>query len=155
MKKMLVALVFAICSLSVTGQSIWIGGTPGRETDWMEARNWLDKKIPGSDDYVLIAHIGQEVYPVIRSVLPEIAGLEIEGGARLEVLPEGVMTVVPERQGGTGLSLIGTVTNQGVIRIGGLMKNTTDGGIENLVLAGEGKVVASEGNAAVLTWVEK
>ena len=84
MKNAILFSFFALFSCTTFAQNTWNGGTPGHEADWMEARNWSQQRVPGWNDNVVIPHLWHNNYPEIRTAVPAIAHLEVEGGARFE-----------------------------------------------------------------------
>ena len=148
MKKMLVALVIAICSLSVTGQSIWIGGTPGRETDWMEARNWSQQRVPGWNDNVVIPHLWHNNYPEIRTAVPAIAHLEVEGGARLAIKADGYLPINGSSTFNSGILLTGKIHNEGVLAITHTAQSAVDGNLANLAMQNNGRFTSDDQQSA-------
>ena len=82
----------------------WIGGTPGKENNWNEARNWSSQEVPDASSHVIIkdSNSGHHAMPVIskKAIVGSIqllsnAKLIIKTGAKLtidgtDVYSEGV-----------------------------------------------------------------
>lgn len=120
MKNTILISIFTLAAATLFAQNIWTGNTPGRETDWLEARNWSRQRVPGWNDNVLIPHLWHNNYPVVNTSVPAIAHLEVEGGARLKITSGGYLPIDGSSAHNSGILLLGNITNEGMIAI----KNT-------------------------------
>jgi hypothetical protein len=95
MKTLFTILALCLPFLLNAQQTIsWKGGTPGKTTNWEEARNWDKGRVPGPDTKVIIARAdnGHYAQPVISSPV-QIAELELQSGAELTINSTGQLTV--------------------------------------------------------------
>ena len=136
--------IFLIPCLATFAQSVWVGGTPGRASDWMEPRNWQDQQVPGWEDNVVIPHLWHDNYPEIGRVVPAIAHLEVEVGARLSITPKGYLPINGGSTSNCGILLIGTIHNQGVVSIINTAEASIDGQPEKLACQGNGRLITNE-----------
>lgn len=132
MKNLIVLLIVLITQSlnSVEAQNIWIGGTPGLETNWNIARNWSENRVPDWTEEVIIADVStiSGYFPVIDSEVEPIAHLEVQSNAHLTIKPTGILMVDGISTFNTGITLIGNIYLDGNLEI----KNTALNAIENL-----------------------
>jgi hypothetical protein len=126
MKTLITSL--AICLpflLSAQQVATWTGGTPGKNTDWNEPRNWDIGQIPGPDTKVIIARSdnGHYAQPIISSPV-QIAEIVLQSGATLTISATGQLTVDGTHTYSRGIVMQGgTLTNEGEI----MFKNIDEG----------------------------
>lgn len=98
-------------------QVVWIGGTPGKTTDWNVASNWNKNKIPTDLDDVVIPNLeGQgEFYPVITGFPSSIQFLFVESGAKLEIAEKSMLTIDGTNTFNDGILNFGRVKIKGEI----------------------------------------
>ncbi|MDX9905206.1 MAG: GEVED domain-containing protein [Bacteroidales bacterium] len=97
---------------------LWVGGTPGAESDWNTTDNWDDGRIPSVSTDVIIPS-GLLNYPEISGVL-NCQDLQIKDGAEVVVQPGASLSVTGDLivgQGSSGNLIIdgGTCIVNGVI----------------------------------------
>ncbi|MCB0571727.1 MAG: hypothetical protein KDC66_18285 [Phaeodactylibacter sp.] len=144
MKKQMIISIILMSSMTTFAQSVWKGGTPGRPTDWMEARNWSNQRVPDWNDNVVIPHLWHNNYPEVTKAVPAIAHLEIEGGARLNITPSGQLAIDGGNTYNTGILIIGTIQNEGMLSINNTMDSAIDGRAEKISNTGNGKLYVDE-----------
>ena len=87
--KTLLITVFTLTVFSVTAQTTieWVGGTPGKETNWDEPKNWSSHRVPDEFSNVVIPDVAAttQSYPVIRSGVVELNSLMLESQAKLTI----------------------------------------------------------------------
>ena len=98
MKKLISAFVLLV-ALQVSSYSqttaTWMGGTPGKTTDWNCPTNWKEGRIP--DDYTQVLIPSDLLYyPVIKSNVPDIDALMVTGGATLTIYQNESLTILGE-----------------------------------------------------------
>lgn len=83
-------LFFAANELNAQVQNKWVGGTPGRSTDWDAASNWSLQRVPNEFSDVVIPNTSTTTfsYPAIDKAV-EINSLRIESGAKLVIAETG------------------------------------------------------------------
>lgn len=138
-------LLFLSLSFSTTGQNYWKGGTPGAETEWNNARNWSENHVPDwSDDVVIIPNVATSsgYFPIIKNEVPEIAHLNIIGGANLTITSSGSLTINGENTYNYGIINTGQVHNLGKLNI----LNTGLSALSNL---DKSKSIKNEGVLAI------
>ena len=135
MKNATLIAFFTLISVSNYAQNIWIGNTPGHETDWMEARNWSKQRVPGWNDSVLVPHLWHNNYPKVSTRVPAIAHLEVEGGASLNINSGGYLPIDGSSTHNSGVLLTGRIYNEGTLAV-------TDAGGE--------AIAGTPGNLAIL-----
>lgn len=112
MKKQHVVFLFSLMSIltidpaTAQKQSVWIGGTPGREQAWNCPKNWSNHALPDIFTDVIIPDVSSQslANPVIRGRLVYIRSLTLEAGSRLTVEKNSVLSIQtfliqPENQG--------------------------------------------------------
>ena len=115
MKNLPIASFLLLICLTANAQAYWLGGAAGRETDWMEPRNWSTGQVPGWQDDVIIPYQDQSLYPEVRCVAPLIQSLQISKEASLAIGPEGVLTIDAYEKEETGMVLEGFIFNYGAL----------------------------------------
>ena len=91
-------LLFA--SLVANAQNTWIGGFPGRETDWNIAANWSLNSVPDEWDNVWIPNTSTTtfVYPVITTNAGTVASITMGFDAYLTLAGNGMIGIENEDQ---------------------------------------------------------
>ena len=148
MKNAILISFFALSSISSFAQATWSGGTPGRETDWMEARNWSNQRVPGWNDNAIIPHLWHNNYPEIKTAVPAIAHLEVEGGARLAIKADGYLPINGSSTFDSGILLTGKINNEGVLAITNTAQSAVDGNPGILSLQDKGRLTTDDQQAA-------
>lgn len=87
--KTLLILLMTLTTTCLIGQKAvtWIGGTPGKECQWNEPKNWSDHKVPNEFSNVIIGTKGNgsRYYPEIKSGVIELNALDITSNAKLKI----------------------------------------------------------------------
>lgn len=118
MKTFIAAISFLFCiqiTSSAQTTATWSGGTPGRTQDWNCPTNWKEGRVPDEFSQVIIPS-DRHVYPVIRTAVDDIDALRVDGGGQLTVSDGGQLTVLGESGRFNGMSLLGLIQNNGVLR---------------------------------------
>ncbi len=116
----LLTLTCLFLASSVMAQNTWKGGIPGAETDWNNPRNWSEGRLPDwSDDLVIIPNVRSQsgYFPIVKTPVPDIACLSIEGGAKITILSSGHLTINGESTFNYGILNTGEVFNSGYLTI--------------------------------------
>lgn len=119
MKNFILILAAALSlniSLDAQTTATWIGGKPGRPTDWNCAANWSEGKTPDEFAQVIIP-AGAQYFPVIQNEVTAIDALLVESGSSLTIQSGSVLTVLGETGRFDGITLFGKVTNNGLLEI--------------------------------------
>jgi len=119
MKNLLIIIaVFATFSLNAQTEITWIGGTPGQETNWNQAKNWSTNQVPDEDTWVIIkaTNSGHQALPVITSDII-IAGIEIQSNANLTIAQTGKLLIDGEMTYNYGILNVGKIINQGQVSV--------------------------------------
>ena len=148
MKNAILISCLALFSFPAFTQATWSGGTPGHETDWMEARNWSNQRVPGWNDNAIIPHLWHNNYPEIKTAVPAIAHLEVEGGARLSITSNGYLPINGSSTSNSGILLTGKINNEGVLAITNTAQSAVDGNPGNLSLQDKGRLTTDDQQAA-------
>ena len=148
MKNAILISFFALFSFTAFAQITWTGGTPGHEADWMEARNWSNQRVPGWNDNVIIPHLWHNNYPEIKTAVPAISHLEVEGGAQLAIKADGYLPINGSSTSNSGILLTGKINNEGVLAITNTAQSAVDGNPGNLSLQDKGRLTTDDQQAA-------
>jgi hypothetical protein len=115
MKTLFLSLTLVLSGSTIFAQQLvrWIGGTPGQETNWHEARNWSNYKVPDTFSNVLIPDVSTTTFsaPFISGGIVELNTILIESNAQFR-LAEGALLIVHEQATGlekSRLQLSGTI----------------------------------------------
>lgn len=95
MKNILIILtMLSTTTLVAQTTATWLGGTPGRETNWEEARNWSNYRVPDEFSNVIIKHTnsGHQSQPTIRGTV-EVLSIEIQSNAALIIDVDGSLLI--------------------------------------------------------------
>ena len=88
MKTFLIA-IFTLTTTFITAQTTvtWVGGTPGKTTNWNEAKNWSNHRVPDEFSNVLIPDVSATTLasPVIESGKIELNALMLESNALITI----------------------------------------------------------------------
>lgn len=119
MKTHLVLLPALLTVFSLQAQVEWRGGFPGRETDWLCARNWSDNRVPDDLDNVVIPDCSGRgaFYPEIRSRSARVQTLRINSGAAVSILAGAKLTVAGYGLPGGALFNLGKLENNGTLEV--------------------------------------
>ena len=123
MKTIIQSCLIAInicCLISmINAQSIWVGGSPGKETDWNTSKNWSNNRIPDWSDYVIIPDVSSQsgYFPIIDQAVESIPHLEIQANSQLTILPEGKLTINGSTFFNVGILLVGDLMAEGELVI--------------------------------------
>lgn len=88
--------LFFIFSTQLTAQNSWVGGTPGTPTAWENPRNWSENHVPDEFDLtVIIPNVSTTsgYFPIIKTEVPTISFLNVEGGAKLTIEADGYLMI--------------------------------------------------------------
>lgn len=140
MKNAFLISCLVMFSITAFAQNIWLGGAPGHETDWMEARNWSKQRVPGWEDNVVIPHLWHDSYPEISTSVPAVAHLEVEGGARLNITGEGYLPIDGSSANDHGLLLAGKIIIEGALAITNTARESIGGNLNNLDIRESGRL---------------
>jgi hypothetical protein len=99
-------------------ENVWLGGTPGQETNWDNPRNWSENRVPDEDSWVIVQNLntGHHAFPIINSEVI-ISGIEVHAGASLKVAAAGELIIDGEYANNYGILNYGDVINEGRISI--------------------------------------
>ena len=119
--KNLIVIFFCLTSINLFSQktTFWIGGTPGKENVWKEAKNWSDHKIPDENTHVIIKeqNSGHNAQPIIKDEII-VASIELQLGGILRILKQGKVKIDGRYTLSKGLlSYGGTILNDGTIEL--------------------------------------
>lgn len=109
MKSLLVLISILSCTALIAQNDVtWLGGTPGRQTEWNEARNWSNQRVPDEYSNVIIkwANSGHHAQPVIDGKA-EVLSIEIHGGATLSLGEDARLSIDGEHAYTMGIQLYG------------------------------------------------
>lgn len=140
MKTILLSISLLFClqiSASAQTTATWTGGTPGRAQDWNCPTNWKEGRVPDEFSQVIIP-ADRHSYPVIRTEVNDIDALSIEGGSTLTVTANGQITVLGESGRLNGMSIIGNLQNDGLLRYEGIGNTTAQ---VRGHISGEGRIL--------------
>ena len=86
MKSIITGFAFFCILQADTSQTTatWMGGTPGKTSDWNCATNWKEGRIPDENTQVIVPS-DLIFYPVIMSDVQDIDALLVAGGAKLTI----------------------------------------------------------------------
>jgi hypothetical protein len=96
MKTLLIAIFSLFTTITFAQQAVtWIGGTPGNETSWNEAKNWSKNKVPYEFSDVIIPDVTTTTFsaPVIKRGTIELNALQIASNGKLTVESEAKLIV--------------------------------------------------------------
>ena len=141
--KTLAAIIMLMISLttalSAQTTSTWIGGTPGRATDWNCANNWKENSVPDENSQVIIP-ADRYYYPVLVTDVDPIDALLVQSGALVTLTHSANLTIL----GGTGrmdgMILYGNIDNEGTLD---LRFDTGNGNVTMSRIKGSGMISGS------------
>lgn len=136
--KSLIIICCSLLPLTLSAQftAYWVGGTPGAETDWNEARNWNTQRVPNEDTKVIIkgSNSGHNAMPIITEDIV-VAGIELQYGGLLSISIKGTLAVSGEYTYSEGIvSYGGKLRNEGTI----LLRHLDQAAIANTLITCEG-----------------
>ncbi|MFT5165661.1 MAG: hypothetical protein ACI8P3_000889 [Saprospiraceae bacterium] len=88
MKILLITILTLTTTFTFAQQSVtWKGGTPGKETNWNEAKNWSNNKVPNEFSDVMIPDVSTSTFsdPVIKEGTVELNSISIGSNGQLTV----------------------------------------------------------------------
>ena len=109
-----ILLVSISSSLSAQTTSTWIGGTPGRATDWNCANNWKENNVPDENSQVIIP-ADRLYYPVLREEVDPIDALMVQSGAEITLTHSANLTILGSTGRMDGMMLFGNIENEGTL----------------------------------------
>jgi len=109
-----ILLVSISSSLSAQTTSTWIGGTPGRATDWNCANNWKENSVPDENSQVIIP-ADRLYYPVLREEVDPIDALMVQSGAEITLTHSANLTILGSTGRMDGMMLFGNIENEGTL----------------------------------------
>lgn len=103
--------------LSAQKVATWKGGTPGRNTDWYCATNWIEGRVPNEFSQVIIPDVSTTTSsaPVLGSGEVEVFSLLIHSGASLRIAKNARLIARDQEEDvawGEGLLLEGMMPNR-------------------------------------------
>lgn len=130
MKILLIAIFTLTTTITFAQQSVtWKGGTPGKETNWNEARNWSNNKVPNEFSDVTIPDVSTSTFsnPVIKKGTIELNCISIGSNGQLTVESDAKVIVYGFAEGiiKENLNLEGTLF---------VMEEYANSGLENVVI---------------------
>lgn len=95
---LIILSIFFLPALYGQIQNTWIGGFPGRESDWNCHKNWSKYKVPNEFNDVVIPDTRSTtfVYPVIKKGNIVINSLEMHPGTILHIHNSVNLTILAE-----------------------------------------------------------
>ena len=102
MKTLLIAIFTLLTTITFAQQSVtWYGGTPGNETNWHEARNWSNNKVPNEFSDVIIPDVTTSTFstPIIKNGTIELNSLSIVFNGRLTIESDAKVIVYGYMEG--------------------------------------------------------
>ena len=123
MKKVILPVALCLAALffvsTLAAQNYWVGGTPGKESDWNTAKNWSQNRIPDWTQDVIIPDVSTQsgYFPIIDSDVDPIPHLAIYSNAILTILREGKITIDGKTTFNSGLYLVGKIISKGDVVI--------------------------------------
>ena len=122
--------MMAMASNPAIAQEItsWIGGTPGKENQWDEPRNWENNEVPDENTHVIITskNTGHMSQPMIDGQV-EVGSIKVYSGASLTIGHEGELIIDGEYVYSEGLvNLGGVIKNDGMISLSNIEDLTTE-----------------------------
>ena len=104
-------LFMVICTFITTSTfaqqaTTWLGGTPGQERNWNEARNWSNNRVPDAFSNVFIPDVSFSTFsaPVIASGTVELNTITIASNGQLTIGKNAKLMVYNEAIGLRNLS---------------------------------------------------
>lgn len=120
MKSLFFVISILSCTVLIAQKDVsWIGGTPGQETNWNEARNWSTNHVPDEFSNVIIkwANSGHHAQPVIDGEV-EVLSITVQGNATLAINEQGRLIIDGEHAYTEGIQLYGgRLINDGQIEL--------------------------------------
>jgi hypothetical protein len=117
MKTMIICLAtFFLMHTVITAQTTatWVGGTPGKPSDWNSPNNWKEGRIPDENAQVIIPS-DRQYYPVINCEVPDIDALLVAGGAKLKLALDASLSILGQTGRFDGLTVLGMIFNEGML----------------------------------------
>ena len=122
----------------------WIGGTPGKETKWEEARNWSPQVVPDYTCKVVLPgyQTGHAAQPMVDGFV-EVLSIEVHQGATLYIKESGEVLI-----DGTDVYTEGIKNYGGQLHIDGALelKKVAGASLAELfeISAGQGSLIVNE-----------
>ena len=100
---LLLLLVLSAAPAFAQRENVWLGGKPGRPTDWNTAANWSKGRVPNEFDDVRIPCTATttRAYPVIASEV-EVQSIWVEPGAEVQLAAGLALVIHWEGRDGEG-----------------------------------------------------
>ncbi len=126
---------------SITLRTYWVGGVEGAATDWNHPDNWSTREVPSGISDVIIPNVARDhrPFPVITGEVRTIAHLEICKHAKLSLERGAYLSVEGSRTYENGISIFGTLINQGKVEILNVGRNCVE--IEGGELINQGTIL--------------
>ena len=107
----LILTITAVTYSTAQNTVTWLGGTPGNETNWNEAKNWSNQRVPNVFSNVWISDVSTRTraLPVIEAGTVELNTLTVESLAALTVQQNAHLVVYGSVTGKENLRIKGTV----------------------------------------------
>ena len=132
-------LITLTSALSAQTTATWIGGTPGRATDWNCSSNWKENRIPDENSQVIIP-TDRLYYPVLREEVDPIDALMVQSGAEITLTHSANLTILGSTGRMDGMILFGSIENEGTLD---LRFDTENGTVTMSRIKGSGMVNGS------------
>lgn len=113
---LLIATILSTTAFSQT-ETQWIGGTPGQETEWHQAKNWSTNEVPDEETHVVIDYLnsGHNSQPTI-SENAVAASIELRSQGKLTIANNAELVIDGLDTYTEGISLYGgQIENAGSI----------------------------------------
>jgi hypothetical protein len=95
--KALITVAFVCTTIMMSAQvsATWVGGTPGKETAWNEAKNWSNHAVPDAFTDVYVKDVSSTTfsYPVIKQGAFELNALFVEKSAKITIEDDAQLVV--------------------------------------------------------------
>ena len=119
--RIILIVLFALTTMTASAQikTEWVGGTPGKETNWSEPRNWSTNDVPDNLSCVVIKlkNSGHNAQPVLEEEV-RIVSLEVQSGAQLIITKKGHLVIDGTNTFSQGLQVFGgRIENKGKISL--------------------------------------
>lgn len=100
--KIVTSVITLLCfflygQLNAQVETVWLGGSPGHETDWAYYKNWSTGQIPDWSSDVIIpdkSSYYHDHYPEISKGAFEINSLSIQGNAKLFIAENSQLDIL-------------------------------------------------------------
>src|SRR5437868_2839008 len=109
-------LLSLIPGLNAQTNATWVGGTPGRNTDWSCPSNWKENRIPDEFSQVFIP-ADCIYYPLIKSGAAPVESMIVAGGAKVTIDKNATLTIIGASGKMFDAAFIGRIINLGSLEL--------------------------------------